>query len=133
MWGKTNEPVSSLECESASPGAALNPPPTERISRSAVRRRRRRRASRPPSARRRASAARSTAKRNCTSTARVDGSIEVRNLLTIGPNGKIKANVKAKELVVRGSIQGDVEASRANLHHERRQHRRRRKDGRHRH
>jgi cytoskeletal protein CcmA (bactofilin family) len=31
-------------------------------------------------------------------------------LLTIGPNGKVKANVKAKELVVRGSIQGGVEA-----------------------
>jgi cytoskeletal protein CcmA (bactofilin family) len=41
----------------------------------------------------------------------IDGAIEVRNLLTIGPNGKIKANVKAKELVVRGSIQGDVEAT----------------------
>ncbi|HEY1760464.1 MAG TPA: polymer-forming cytoskeletal protein [Bryobacteraceae bacterium] len=41
----------------------------------------------------------------------VDGSVEVRHVLTIGPNGKVKANVKAKELVVRGSIQGDVEAS----------------------
>src|ERR1700691_4092938 len=41
----------------------------------------------------------------------VEGSLEVRHLLTIGPNGKVKANVKAKELVVRGSIQGDVEAS----------------------
>jgi len=40
----------------------------------------------------------------------IDGSIEVRNLLIIGPNGKVKANVKAKELVVRGSIQGGVEA-----------------------
>jgi cytoskeletal protein CcmA (bactofilin family) len=41
----------------------------------------------------------------------VEGSLEVRNLLTIGPNGKVKANVKAKELVVKGSIHGDVEAS----------------------
>jgi cytoskeletal protein CcmA (bactofilin family) len=41
----------------------------------------------------------------------LEGSLEVRHLLTIGPNGKVKANVKAKELVVRGSIQGDVEAS----------------------
>jgi cytoskeletal protein CcmA (bactofilin family) len=41
----------------------------------------------------------------------VEGSIEVRHLLTIGPNGQIKANVKAKELVVRGSIQGDVMAT----------------------
>lgn len=41
----------------------------------------------------------------------LEGSIEVRHQLTIGPNGKIKANVKAKELVVMGSIQGDVEAN----------------------
>jgi cytoskeletal protein CcmA (bactofilin family) len=41
----------------------------------------------------------------------VEGSVEVLHLLTIGPNGKVKANVKARELVVRGSIQGDVEAS----------------------
>jgi cytoskeletal protein CcmA (bactofilin family) len=40
----------------------------------------------------------------------IDGSIEVRHLLTIGPNGKVKANVKARELVVSGSIQGNVEA-----------------------
>lgn len=41
----------------------------------------------------------------------IEGTLEVRNRLTIGPNGKIKANVKVKELVVSGSIQGDVEAS----------------------
>jgi cytoskeletal protein CcmA (bactofilin family) len=41
----------------------------------------------------------------------VNGSVEVRHLLTIGPNGKVRANVKARELVVSGSIQGDVEAS----------------------
>jgi len=41
----------------------------------------------------------------------IEGSIDVRNLLTIGPNGKVKATVKAKELVVRGSIQGNVEAT----------------------
>jgi cytoskeletal protein CcmA (bactofilin family) len=41
----------------------------------------------------------------------VEGSLEVRHLLTIGPNGKVKASVKARELVVKGSIQGDVEAS----------------------
>ncbi len=35
----------------------------------------------------------------------------MKHLLTIGPNGKIKANVKAKELVVKGSIQGAVEAA----------------------
>lgn len=41
----------------------------------------------------------------------LEGSIEVRQLLTIGPNGKVKANVKARELIVKGSIHGDVEAS----------------------
>jgi cytoskeletal protein CcmA (bactofilin family) len=40
----------------------------------------------------------------------VEGTLEVRQRLTIGPNGKVKANVKAKELVVAGSIQGDVQA-----------------------
>jgi cytoskeletal protein CcmA (bactofilin family) len=41
----------------------------------------------------------------------IEGAIEVRGLLTIGPNGKVKANVKARELVVKGSIQGNVEAA----------------------
>ncbi|HEY7336350.1 MAG TPA: polymer-forming cytoskeletal protein [Bryobacteraceae bacterium] len=41
----------------------------------------------------------------------IDGTLEVRHRLTIGPNGKVKANVKAQELVVSGSIQGDVEAA----------------------
>jgi cytoskeletal protein CcmA (bactofilin family) len=40
----------------------------------------------------------------------LEGTLEVRNRLTIGPNAKVKANVKAHELVVRGQIQGNVEA-----------------------
>jgi cytoskeletal protein CcmA (bactofilin family) len=40
----------------------------------------------------------------------VEGTLEVGQRLTIGPNGKVKANVKAKELVVAGSIQGNVQA-----------------------
>ena len=40
-----------------------------------------------------------------------DGILEVRHSLTIGPNGKVKANVKAKEVAVMGSIQGNVEAA----------------------
>lgn len=39
-----------------------------------------------------------------------EGTLEVNHRLTIGPNGKVKANIKVKELVVRGSIQGNVEA-----------------------
>ena len=40
----------------------------------------------------------------------VEGTVELKeHRLTIGPNGKVKANVKARELVVIGTIQGDVE------------------------
>ena len=38
-----------------------------------------------------------------------EGALNVRHRLTIGPNGKVKANVKAVELTVRGKIEGDVE------------------------
>ena len=41
----------------------------------------------------------------------MEGTLEVKNRLTIGPNGKVKATVKAREIVVRGSVQGNVEAS----------------------
>ena len=41
----------------------------------------------------------------------IEGAIEVRHRLTIGPNGKVKARVRARDLVVWGSIQGDVEAT----------------------
>ncbi|HTB16218.1 MAG TPA: polymer-forming cytoskeletal protein [Bryobacteraceae bacterium] len=41
----------------------------------------------------------------------IEGTLDVSHRLTIGPNGKVKATVKAKELVVRGSIQGNVEAA----------------------
>lgn len=42
----------------------------------------------------------------------VEGKIELRdNVLTIGPNGKIKAQVFAKSVVVLGSVIGNVTAS----------------------
>ncbi len=41
----------------------------------------------------------------------IEGTVEVRHCVTIGPNGKVKARVTARDLVVWGSIQGDVEAS----------------------
>jgi cytoskeletal protein CcmA (bactofilin family) len=42
----------------------------------------------------------------------VEGTIELLDhKLTIGPNGKVHAGVKARELVALGSIQGNVEAS----------------------
>jgi cytoskeletal protein CcmA (bactofilin family) len=42
----------------------------------------------------------------------VEGTIELLDhKLTIGPNGKVHAGVKAREVVALGSIQGNVEAS----------------------
>ena len=42
----------------------------------------------------------------------VEGTVElIQHKLTIGPNGKVHAAVKAREVVVLGSIQGNVEAS----------------------
>lgn len=40
----------------------------------------------------------------------IEGSIEMHHRLTVGPNGKIRANVKAKEVVIEGSIEGNVTA-----------------------
>ena len=50
----------------------------------------------------------------------IEGSIEVRHVLNVGPNGKIKANVKARELVVSGIDHRQRRGSRSNLDHERR-------------
>ena len=42
----------------------------------------------------------------------VEGKIELRqNVLTIGPNGKIKAAVFAKAVIVQGEVQGDITAT----------------------
>ena len=42
----------------------------------------------------------------------VEGKIELRqNILTIGPNGKIKASVFAKAVVVQGEVVGDITAT----------------------
>jgi cytoskeletal protein CcmA (bactofilin family) len=42
----------------------------------------------------------------------VEGKIELRqNVLTIGPNGKIKAQIFAKALVVQGEVHGNVSAT----------------------
>lgn len=41
----------------------------------------------------------------------VDGSIEMaENRLTVGPNGKVNAGVKAREIVVLGTVLGNVDA-----------------------
>ncbi len=42
----------------------------------------------------------------------VDGTIALQeSRLTIGPNAKVKANVSARDIVVMGSIQGNLQAS----------------------
>jgi len=42
----------------------------------------------------------------------VEGKIELReNVLTIGPNGKIKATILAKAVVVQGEVQGNITAT----------------------
>ena len=42
----------------------------------------------------------------------VEGKIELRNhSLTVGPNGKVKADVSAKAVVIQGKLEGSVNAS----------------------
>ena len=42
----------------------------------------------------------------------VEGTIELKeHRLTIGPNGKVHSNIKAREVVILGNVQGNVEAS----------------------
>ena len=42
----------------------------------------------------------------------VEGSVEAQeNRITIGPNGRVVANVKARDVVVLGQLKGNIEAS----------------------
>ena len=42
----------------------------------------------------------------------VEGTIELQeHRLTIGPNGKVHSNIKAREVMILGNVQGNVEAS----------------------
>lgn len=42
----------------------------------------------------------------------LEGTVELQeHKLTIGPNGRVQANVKAREIVIIGTIHGNVEAS----------------------
>jgi cytoskeletal protein CcmA (bactofilin family) len=40
----------------------------------------------------------------------LDGKLSLNNRLTIGPNSKVNANIKATEIVVFGTIKGNVES-----------------------
>jgi cytoskeletal protein CcmA (bactofilin family) len=41
----------------------------------------------------------------------VDGLVESQSSITIGPNGKVKANIKAREVAVFGIVRGNVEVT----------------------
>jgi cytoskeletal protein CcmA (bactofilin family) len=41
----------------------------------------------------------------------VEGLLESQSLITVGPNGKVKANIKAREVIIFGSVRGDVEVA----------------------
>jgi cytoskeletal protein CcmA (bactofilin family) len=42
----------------------------------------------------------------------IEGTVEVpENRLTVGPHGKLQATIRAREVVVLGAVQGNVEAS----------------------
>ena len=41
----------------------------------------------------------------------VEGSLESHSLLTVGPNGKVQAQIKAREMVIYGSVRGNVEVA----------------------
>ena len=41
----------------------------------------------------------------------VEGSLESESLLTVGPNGKVRANIKARDVAIFGSVRGNVEVS----------------------
>ena len=53
-----------------------------------------------------------TGSEDLTIEGKVDGQIELReHILTIGPNGKIKAQVFAKSIIVMGNVVGNISAS----------------------
>lgn len=39
----------------------------------------------------------------------VEGTLESQSLLTVGPNGKVKGNIKARQVAIFGSVRGNVE------------------------
>lgn len=39
----------------------------------------------------------------------VDGTLESQSLLTVGPHGKVRADIKAREVIIFGSVHGNIE------------------------
>jgi cytoskeletal protein CcmA (bactofilin family) len=40
----------------------------------------------------------------------VEGSVESGSLVTVGRNGKVRANIRAREVVIFGAVKGNIEA-----------------------
>jgi cytoskeletal protein CcmA (bactofilin family) len=41
----------------------------------------------------------------------VEGMLESQSLLTVGPNGKVRGNIKAREVAIFGSVRGNVQVA----------------------
>ena len=41
----------------------------------------------------------------------VEGILQSESQLTVGPNGKVRANIKAREVIIFGSVRGNVEVA----------------------
>ena len=41
----------------------------------------------------------------------VEGVLESQSLVTVGPNGRVKANIKAREVIIYGSLHGNVDVT----------------------
>ena len=41
----------------------------------------------------------------------VEGLLESQSLLTVGPNGKVRGNIKAREVAIFGSVRGNVDVT----------------------
>jgi len=41
----------------------------------------------------------------------VEGTLESQSSITVGPNGKVRSNIKAREVIVYGSVRGNVEVA----------------------
>jgi len=41
----------------------------------------------------------------------VEGTLESQSLLTVGPKGRVRADIKAREVIIFGSVKGNIEVA----------------------
>lgn len=41
----------------------------------------------------------------------VEGTLESQSLITVGPSGKVRSNIKAREVIIYGTVRGNVDVS----------------------